>query len=380
MRFRLILAAAVAATLAAASPVSAQVTLNVVSAGDQNMVDYVNNYLGPKFEADEPRRQGARRRHGSRRRGLAEDLREALGAAEGRGRLVGRRRRGRSPARRGDDGQRETADALSQRRCRGQARLARHREERAGGERRRLRAADVPQPDRVRVQPRPRQGAAEVLRGARRVGEEEPEAVRLQRRQGRHVGRGLRDGLGLGELGARRQAREGPLRGERQGGDREVARRPQGVQPERRDDAGERRDARHAESRRDRDGAGVGRHVLHVASRRQDEPEDQARAAATGASRPADVLRDSGKGRERRAREEIHRHGREPRSAGRRHRQAVQLVSGHRSAVRAGEAAAGGHGTSSSPTSRRRTSRSTAGRSRCPSTSPTSSKDTSGSC
>src|SRR5437870_8190585 len=32
----------------------AQVTLNVVSAGDQNMVDYVTNYLGPKFEQMNP--------------------------------------------------------------------------------------------------------------------------------------------------------------------------------------------------------------------------------------------------------------------------------------------------------------------------------------
>src|SRR5438445_11401709 len=54
MRFRLMLAAAIAATLVAASPVSAQVTLNVVTAGDQNMVDYVNNYLAPKFEAMNP--------------------------------------------------------------------------------------------------------------------------------------------------------------------------------------------------------------------------------------------------------------------------------------------------------------------------------------
>src|SRR6266571_2333010 len=29
-------------------------TLNVVTAGDQNMVDYVNNYLAPKFEAMNP--------------------------------------------------------------------------------------------------------------------------------------------------------------------------------------------------------------------------------------------------------------------------------------------------------------------------------------
>jgi ABC-type uncharacterized transport system YnjBCD substrate-binding protein len=32
----------------------AQVTLNVVTAGDQNMVDYVNNFLGPKFEQQNP--------------------------------------------------------------------------------------------------------------------------------------------------------------------------------------------------------------------------------------------------------------------------------------------------------------------------------------
>jgi ABC-type glycerol-3-phosphate transport system substrate-binding protein len=54
MRFRSILAARRCRHARAASPVSAQVTLNVVSAGDQNMVDYVNNYLGPKFEAANP--------------------------------------------------------------------------------------------------------------------------------------------------------------------------------------------------------------------------------------------------------------------------------------------------------------------------------------
>src|SRR6186997_3111939 len=54
MHFRSMLAAAAAATLVAAGPVSAQTTLNVVSAGDQNMVDYVNNYLGPKFEKMNP--------------------------------------------------------------------------------------------------------------------------------------------------------------------------------------------------------------------------------------------------------------------------------------------------------------------------------------
>jgi ABC-type glycerol-3-phosphate transport system substrate-binding protein len=55
MRFnRLLPALAVGALLALPGVAPAQVTLNVVSAGDQNMVDYVNNYLGPKFEKMNP--------------------------------------------------------------------------------------------------------------------------------------------------------------------------------------------------------------------------------------------------------------------------------------------------------------------------------------
>ena len=54
MRLRHITAAIAAVAFAAALPAAAQTTLNVVSAGDQNMVDYVNNYLGPKFEAMNP--------------------------------------------------------------------------------------------------------------------------------------------------------------------------------------------------------------------------------------------------------------------------------------------------------------------------------------
>src|SRR5437667_35120 len=42
------------AAFALANPVAAQTTLNVVTAGDQNMVDYVNNYLAPKFEQMNP--------------------------------------------------------------------------------------------------------------------------------------------------------------------------------------------------------------------------------------------------------------------------------------------------------------------------------------
>ena len=54
MKLRMLLAAAAVGALFGAAPAVAQTTLNVVSAGDQNMVDYVNNYLGPKFEAMNP--------------------------------------------------------------------------------------------------------------------------------------------------------------------------------------------------------------------------------------------------------------------------------------------------------------------------------------
>ena len=48
--------AVVAAALATAQPVAAQqqVTLSVVTAGDQNMLDYVKDYLGPMFEKEHP--------------------------------------------------------------------------------------------------------------------------------------------------------------------------------------------------------------------------------------------------------------------------------------------------------------------------------------
>jgi putative spermidine/putrescine transport system substrate-binding protein len=45
---------AAGAAIGYAVPASSQVTLNVVTAGDQNMVDYVNNFLGPRFEAQNP--------------------------------------------------------------------------------------------------------------------------------------------------------------------------------------------------------------------------------------------------------------------------------------------------------------------------------------
>ena len=76
-------AAAALGVAAALPPAAAQTTLNVVTAGDQNMVDYVNNYLGPKFEAMNPGVKVRAVGTGPGRLRLAEDLREAVGAAEG---------------------------------------------------------------------------------------------------------------------------------------------------------------------------------------------------------------------------------------------------------------------------------------------------------
>ena len=111
MRFRLMLAAALAAAFAASAPVSAQITLNVVTAGDQNMVEYVTNYLGPKFEAMNP---GVKVRAVGTGPGDSgsQKIYEKLSAQQKAGiRGLGHRRRGGPPARRRDDGQGKPAAA-----------------------------------------------------------------------------------------------------------------------------------------------------------------------------------------------------------------------------------------------------------------------------
>src|SRR5258708_36989356 len=54
MKPRTLLIVAAIGALAALPPAAAQTTLNVITAGDQNMVDYVNNYLAPRFEKMNP--------------------------------------------------------------------------------------------------------------------------------------------------------------------------------------------------------------------------------------------------------------------------------------------------------------------------------------
>ena len=54
MRIRTLVASVAAALFATALPAAGQTNLNVVTAGDQNMVDYVNDFLAPRFEKMNP--------------------------------------------------------------------------------------------------------------------------------------------------------------------------------------------------------------------------------------------------------------------------------------------------------------------------------------
>jgi len=54
MKLRLLLVLAALGALAFVPQAGGQTKLNVITAGDQGMVDYVNNYLGPKFEKMNP--------------------------------------------------------------------------------------------------------------------------------------------------------------------------------------------------------------------------------------------------------------------------------------------------------------------------------------
>jgi len=54
MRIRSLVASVAAVLLATALPAAGQTNLNVVTAGDQNMVDYVNDFLAPRFEKLNP--------------------------------------------------------------------------------------------------------------------------------------------------------------------------------------------------------------------------------------------------------------------------------------------------------------------------------------
>ena len=205
-------AGAFAAALATA-PAGAQTqTLNVATAGDQNMVDYIKDYLGPLFEKSHPGVKVVAVGTGPGDGG-SQKIYEKLDAQKKGGAaksdfdvvVVHQKAAGTMVAgRAARELQGQDPDGLA-RHPRDGVELARRR---GLG----LRDADVPLADGDRLQPGPREEPADELSRTRRVGEEEPEAVRLQRHQGRHVGRRLRVGLGLRLRWRRRQAAEGPLR------------------------------------------------------------------------------------------------------------------------------------------------------------------------
>ena len=53
-RISIVLAALAVLALGLSATAQQTVSLNVVTAGDQNMVDYVKDYLGPMFEKEHP--------------------------------------------------------------------------------------------------------------------------------------------------------------------------------------------------------------------------------------------------------------------------------------------------------------------------------------
>jgi hypothetical protein len=259
--------AAIAIALATL-PVKAE-ELTVATAGDQNMVDYINQYLGPLFEKANPGDTVRAVGTGPGDSGSQKILErfDAQAAADSKtwdidvavvhekfvGPMV---QKGYLDKYRNDIA---TGKLVSREQRRKRARL----------ECRRLRHADVQQPDGDRLQSGARAKPAEELRGTGRMGQGPPEAVRLQRHQGRRFGRQLRHGLGLC-LRRRRcqQPDDGSIQARR---DDEVGRRlqePCRLHQERDADTWQCRHAGPPQPRRDRHGPGLGRHVLLLAGQR----------------------------------------------------------------------------------------------------------------
>src|SRR5580700_1948937 len=158
-------------------------TLNLVTAGDQNMVDYVRDYLAPMFEKEHP---GVTVRAVGTGPGDAgsQKIYEKL-EAEKRQQQLGYRCGRHSPEGSWRDGDKRAAGSL----CAGytdrKAGQFRSCKASAGRECRRLRDPDVQQPDRDRLQHDDGEGSARNLRRARKMGCSKPEKIWLQRRQGR---------------------------------------------------------------------------------------------------------------------------------------------------------------------------------------------------
>ena len=187
-------------------------TLTVITAGDQNMVDYINDYLGAALRGAESGRDGARRRHRPGRRRLAEDLRALAAKASESGdvdvAVVHQKMAGqmveedllasyRADIPTGDFVTRDTAENALGTNVRGYVMPMFNSQ-----------TAIAYNPALV---PNPPKTYEELVA----MGEGETRAVRLQRHQGRHVGRQLRDGLDVCLHRRCRAADERPLRRKR---------------------------------------------------------------------------------------------------------------------------------------------------------------------
>ena len=188
---------ALALILALVVPASAATRLNVAIGADVNVVEVHKTLLGPGFRATVPDVElnvvGT---------GTGEPASRAIytkiKAQADAGRKPWDHRRGAGEhGRRLPDGEGGLAPPLrpaDEERGAGQGRRG------EGGVRRlrrRLRRADVPQPDRDRLSPVEGPESTQVVRRARRMGQGQSRALRLQRHQGRRERRRLHDGLGV---------------------------------------------------------------------------------------------------------------------------------------------------------------------------------------
>jgi ABC-type glycerol-3-phosphate transport system substrate-binding protein len=160
---RILIAALLALVLGTPAPAQQKATLNLVTAGDQNMVDYVKDYLAPMFEKEHP--------------GITV---RAVGTGPGD---AGSQKIYEKIEAEKDNRSWDIDVAVIHQKAAGEmvtkGLLARY-------------VPDVPTGKLVSSE-----AAKRALRRARKMGRAKPKKIRLQRHQGRHVGGQLRRRLGL---------------------------------------------------------------------------------------------------------------------------------------------------------------------------------------
>jgi len=192
---RILIAALLAFVLGMPALAQQKGTLNLVTAGDQNMVDYVKDYLAPMFEKEHPGvtvravgtgpgdagSQKIYEKIEAEKDNSSWDIDVAVIHQKAAGEMVtkGLLAHYVLDVPTGKFVSSEAAKASARRQCRW------------------LRDPDVQQPDRDRLQHDDREGSARDLCRAREMGRAKPEKIWLQWHQGRNVGRQLCRRLGL---------------------------------------------------------------------------------------------------------------------------------------------------------------------------------------